>query len=64
MVRVLEYDNMGFYGQQRHKKLLVWLMIMDASASGLLRGRTNPVPAGPMKTGRKTGNERVDTIQK
>lgn len=39
-------------------------MIMDTSASVLLRRRTNPVPAGSAKTGRNTGNERVDVIQK
>lgn len=39
-------------------------MIMDTSASGLLRRRTNPVSAGSANTGRNTGNERVDIIQK
>lgn len=39
-------------------------MIMDPSASGLLRRTTNPVPAGSAKTGRNTGNERLDIIQK
>lgn len=39
-------------------------MIMDTSASGLLRRRTNPVTAGTVRTGRNTGHERVDIIQK
>lgn len=39
-------------------------MIMDTIVLGLLRRRTNPVPAGSVKTGRYTVNERVDIIQK